>query len=197
MSFDEGLYKKPGKQIKNTSQAKDHLTISSNQWNDIIGTKRTKTFPAIRISNTVIQSRLTPFINLPKKRSRTDKMFKNLFIYGPPITTLGSHSEICGIKATSKRTMKIPRRYGHNSLLSSPILTLLILETAYRHIPTGGVKRPNMEASVITTPNWMGSILYCWIIGKNMGIVINRTAIPSRKQPRINKIMIVRILNAL
>ena len=44
-----------------------------------------------------------------------------------------------------------------------------------------------MEHKIITTPNWTGLMPYWVIIGKNTGIVMTRMAIPSIKQPSINK----------
>ena len=56
--------------------------------------------------------------------------------------------------------------YGQHSLASVMMPTLLKLDTAKRHMPTGGVRLPIMISSVMTTPRLMRSSPYCIAIGK-------------------------------
>ena len=66
------------------------------------------------------------------------------------------------------------------------MFTLLKLETANRHMPTGGVRFPIMISRVITTPKLTRSIPNLLAIGRKIGIVMMKIAFPSRKHPRIS-----------
>ncbi len=75
-----------------------------------------------------------------------------------------------------------------------PTSTLLKLDTANRHMPTGGVRLPIMISRVITTPKLTNSNPNFSAMGRNIGMVIMKMAFPSRKNPSINTMTIIMVM---
>ena len=96
-------------------------------------------------------------------------------------------------------TINIAIMYNHDSLASFQILILLKLDTANKHIPTGGERFPIIINNVITTPKLIKSIPNKFTIGKKIGIVMKKIALPSRNIPRIKmrKMIIVKTIGVL